>query len=83
MNMTLDEFHSIIEQWRIDTRSFTLTGGLPPEKLVLEKQADGTWTVYYSERGQMNDLKRYDSESEALTDLLRRLVEDPTTRLRR
>ena len=39
------------------------------------------WEVYYSERGNKNDLLIFRSESEACADLLRRVLGDPTTRL--
>jgi hypothetical protein len=62
--------------------AYSLEGGLPPEMYVLALEGGG-WSVYYSERGLRVDERHFDTEDEACSDLLLRLVEDPTTRERR
>lgn len=59
--------------------AYSLDGGLPPEKYVLAIE-DGGWSVYYSERGSRVGERLFETEDEACSDLLLRLVEDPTTR---
>jgi hypothetical protein len=44
--------------------------------------APGGWSVWFSERGHRNDEVFYETEDEACSDLLLRLVKDPTTRVR-
>jgi hypothetical protein len=44
--------------------------------------APGGWSVWYSERGRRNNELFYETEDEACSDLLLRLVNDPTTRAR-
>jgi hypothetical protein len=41
----------------------------------------GGWAVWYSERGRHNDEVVFDTEDEACSELLLRVVNDPTTRL--
>jgi len=59
--------------------AYCLDGGMPPETYVLAIE-DGGWSVYYSERGSRVGEARYDTEDEACSDLLLRLVNDPTIR---
>ncbi len=59
--------------------AFCLTGGLPPEQYVLAVE-DGGWVVYYSERGEAVGKTWFETEDEACSHLLLRLVEDPSTR---
>jgi hypothetical protein len=61
--------------------TYSLEGGLPPERYVLGQASDG-WEVYYSERGERTDLVHFDTEDEACDHLLMRLLRDPTTRER-
>ena len=79
--MTRDELTSAAIRERIRPSSYSLEGGLPPEKYVLAKE-DGHWSVYYSERGERHDETIFDSEQEACDQLFLWLVEDPTTRVR-
>ena len=66
---------------RIDPRSFTLDGGLPPEAYVFAAPPNGTWLVYYSERGMQTGLRTFTSEGKALDYLLQELLGDPSTRI--
>jgi hypothetical protein len=59
--------------------AYSLEGGLPPEQYVLSLE-EGGWCVYYSERGERTGEAWFDTEDEACSYLLLRLVEDPTTR---
>lgn len=61
--------------------AYSLDGGMPPETYVLAIE-EGGWSVYYSERGSRVGERRFETEDEACSDLLLRLVEDPTTRER-
>lgn len=61
--------------------AYSLEGGLPPERYVLALE-EGGWSVYYSERGTRTGERRFETEDEACSDLLLRLVADPTTRER-
>jgi hypothetical protein len=65
----------------IRSAAFSLDGGLPPERYVLSLE-EGGWSVYYSERGLRREESHFDTEDEACSYLLLRLIEDPTTRER-
>jgi len=65
----------------IRTASYSLEGGLPPEKYVLALE-EGGWSVYYSERGRRAGLNFFDTEDEACDYLFNLLIKDPTTRER-
>ena len=43
--------------------------------------AEGGWTVWFSERGRRIDEMQFDTEDEACSELVLRVVEDPTTRM--
>jgi hypothetical protein len=65
----------------IKDSAYSLKGGMPDECYVLAI-VEGGWTVYYSERGKRNDETFFETEDEACSFLLLRLVGDPTTRRR-
>lgn len=67
------------ERLGIGASSYSLDGGMPPERSVLALETGG-WSVYYSERGRRVDEVRFDTEDEACDELLLRLTQDPTTR---
>ncbi len=79
--MNRAEFIAAADRERIRRSSYSLEGGLPPEKYVLSEEP-GLWAVYYSERGERRDETVFDSEQEAIDQLFLWLVEDPTTRIR-
>jgi hypothetical protein len=79
--VTRDELVSAADRERIRPSSYSLNGGLPPEKYVLAVE-NGHWAVYYSERGERRDEMTFDSEQEACDQLFLWLVEDRTTRVR-
>lgn len=66
----------------IRSTAYSLEGGLPPETYVLAI-VEGGWSVYYSERGFRVGERLYETEDEACSDLLLRLVQDPSTRAAR
>ena len=77
--MTREQFLQAASDNRIDTRWFTLDGGLPPEQFVFAAPGNGTWLVYYSERGLQTGLRTFTSEGEALDYLLQELLDEQTT----
>lgn len=46
-------------------------GGLPNEQLCIVK--DGSWQVYYSERGQKAGLREFETETDACEYFLRKI----------
>ena len=56
-------------------------GNDQPERYCLGIVSGG-WAVWYSERGGRNNEVFYETEDEVCSELLLRLVEDPTTRVR-
>jgi hypothetical protein len=73
------DLRTAAEREGIKPSAYRLDGGMPDECYVLGV-AEGGWTVYYSERGRRIDETLYDTEDEACSSLLLRLVADPTTR---
>ena len=66
---------------RIRRGSYSLDGRDQADRYCLEP-SDGGWAVFFAERGERNDESWFESEDEACDDLLRRILEDPTTRQR-
>ena len=79
--MNRRELRAAAEREGTRDNAYSLDGGLPVEQFVLSI-VEGGWSVYYSERGKRNDETFFDTEDEACSELLLKLVSDPTTRLR-
>ncbi len=66
-----DIFRIITDSYRFDIVSFDQE--FPNEAFCIRLNRDGKWEVYYSERGNKNDLKEFENESVACDDLLKRI----------
>lgn len=62
-----------------------------PDAFALDEQGDecyvlsgraNHWSVYYSERGLETQKRQFASQSEALSHLLEKLMNDPSTKLK-
>jgi hypothetical protein len=60
---------------RIHEDRYCLEGGLPNEAYCIEREDNGTWRTYYSERGQRTDIKQFSNEHDACEHLLALLTE--------
>lgn len=69
--MNMEELSRKLVRLGISPSAYCLSGGLPSERYCLN--AGEAWEVYYSERGQKTDLRRFDREESACTYLLFRL----------
>jgi len=49
----------------VDSSAYSLAGGRPHGRLVLDHEARGPWAVYYCERGQKIGYQPFDAESAA------------------
>jgi hypothetical protein len=78
--MTTLELKSKLDLAGIYPDAYSLNGGLPNERYVLNQESNGTWEFYYSERGEKTGLRSFHSESAACEFFLRRLLEDPTVK---
>ena len=67
-----------LEKFAFDPRTYSLEGGLPTEKYVLE-ETYGKWCVYYSEKGLRSGERQFDNEEAACDYFLAILKSDPTT----
>ena len=65
---------------RIDPTAYSLSGGLPNECLVLNQAQNGTWEVYYSERGERSGLRIFESEEGAVQYFLDVILHDSAVR---
>ncbi|GAA3524508.1 hypothetical protein GCM10022393_43600 [Aquimarina addita] len=66
-----DVIRIISDSYPLDIVSFDQE--FPNEAYCIRLNQENKWEVYYSERGNKNDLKEFSSESEACTDLLKRM----------
>jgi hypothetical protein len=73
---------SWLENAGFDPDSYSLTGGHPSEKYVLDHRGQ-QWLVYYSERGEENGLRCFPSEDLACRHLADLVGRDRTARHRR
>src|SRR5205814_387629 len=80
LSMTRSGFENAVNREGISPRSFSLSGGLPPEQYVLSQDANG-WSVYYSEHGRRTGLRVFATERAALDHLFEQLRTDPTAHI--
>ncbi len=76
--MNRSELKTKLDQAGVYSEAYSLDGGLPNERYVLNQEANERWDVYYSERGQKCGLRSFDSESAACEFFLGHLLKDPT-----
>ena len=74
--MNTEQLKTHLATLRIDPTAYCLSGGLPNECLVLNQAQNGTWEVYYSERGERNGLRVFDSEENAVQYFLDVILHD-------
>lgn len=80
--MNMPELKKKLGELGIRDRAYLLgTGVGAMDQFVLEPDGN-EWIVYYDERGEKNDLRRFATEAEACEHLLQWLLRDPTTRER-
>lgn len=76
MNRT--DLELLLVERKVTPLAYSLGGGLPNERYVLDQEAKG-WVVYYSERGQQSGKRVFDTEDEACRYLLKLLTNDSST----
>jgi hypothetical protein len=81
--MTKSELKDKLVRLGISEHAYALHGGLWDDRYVLNQEPGGEWSVYYSERSQRIGYKVFENESEACKYLLKKLENDPSTRVRR
>lgn len=64
-DMNLQELEILLANYDGPKDKYCLAGGLPNEACCIEERTDRKWQTYYSERGEKNSLKVFDSEDEA------------------
>jgi len=62
--MKLNELEGKLLEMKISRDVYSLNGGLPNEAFCVNEE-NGTWEVYYSERGNKSGRKVFDTEDEA------------------
>ena len=78
--MNKENLQLMFNELKVNPLSYTLSGGLPNEKYVID-QGIGKWSVYYSEKGQKNNEKVFETEHEACQYMLKCVSEDLSTRI--
>jgi hypothetical protein len=74
------ELQAVLDEKGIRRRSYSLDGRFADDCYCIERTAGG-WAVFYAERGNRNDEKWFHTEDAACAELLRRILDDPTTRV--
>ncbi|MEY2195380.1 hypothetical protein AB7942_21980 [Neobacillus sp. BF23-41] len=72
--MNKNELNLLLINSNIPKDVYSLKGGLPNEALCLNNE-DGKWEVYYSERGVISQLKKFNSEEEACKYFYKEILE--------
>ena len=78
--MTRDELTAELRKLRVPDFAYDLSGSDLSDTYTL-RESDGTWFVYYSERGHQWDMRVFFSESEACEYLLDLVRREFTTRM--
>lgn len=71
--MTVDELRSRLLLLPVPEDAYSLCEGTRDESWVME-YTGSEWLVFYAERGQRTDERRFGSEGDACSDMLRRLT---------
>ncbi len=62
--MRLVDIQERLDMSNIPRSAYSLNGGFPNEAYCIDKFEE-SWEVYYSERGERSDVRRFDGENEA------------------
>ena len=73
--MTIKELNDYLSNSRVPTSEYAINPvGFPDEKLCIVELEDGTWQVFFSERGRKFDVMDFNSEADACDYFARELV---------
>lgn len=72
--MNIKELESRLISENIQSDLYSLDGGLPNEAYCIS-QSNGSWEVYYSERGNKSGLRIFQNEEEACQFFYDSLIE--------
>lgn len=61
----LAELEATLELIKADPHLCSLAGGSNGEQYLIRKEPDGTWAVFYYERGHRFQLRRFENENDA------------------
>ena len=78
--MDVKELEAKLQLLRVHPNCYSLDGTDKDEAVILCRDASG-WAVYYSERGQRSDFRRFPSMGDAREEVLQMLAADPTARI--
>ncbi len=73
--MNTENLKKRLKGLKINEESYSLEGGLPNERYCLD-ESYGTWSFYYSERGQKTGYVEFDSEKKACEYFLDTIKKD-------
>jgi len=80
--MDRQQLRAILHEENIAENAYDLNGGHLSERYTIGED-HGTWFFYYSERGLESGRKEFLSESDACEHILKQLIDDSTTRIRK
>lgn len=72
--MSVEELRKWLKSSGIPKHWYCLEGGLPNEAMCIDREDDGRWSVYYSERGRRSSLRLFDTEYDACEHFRKEVV---------
>lgn len=72
--MTIIELQKLLNQKNVPQNLYSLSGGLPNEAYCIAKNKS-VWEVYYSEKGEKSEYRKFNSEEEACKYFYKSLIE--------
>ena len=74
--MNLESLRLHLKNLGISKSRYSLDGGVPNEKLCMELTQDGSWHIYYSEKGAKTTMSYWDDESAACQEFLKLILRE-------
>ena len=78
--MDREALRELLDQENIDPAAYDIDYQAVADEAYVLEPSDGSFAVFYSERGLRRGERRFDTEDQACHHLLDLLLRDPTTR---
>ena len=63
--MTKEEFLNTMEKWNVASSLYSINGEEKDDSLIINKEKDSCYSIYYFERGQKEELEKVSTIEEA------------------
>ena len=71
--MTEEQFLSFAQKNNVSSKYYSLNGEFVGDDVFYVRENYGKWEVYYFERGLINNMRTFNSKSEAIENLYQRI----------